>query len=678
MGFKPIPWKGRAKEDCAAWLYGEFQKTAMDRTSLERQWRDYLVQYRAPAKQPIKKFPYEGAANYMQPDTAIDVDQLFANELITIHAADNLWSTSPMNERWVKASKPMQDYLTWVDTNILKMFDVNSRVLLEKYKLGTAIYKTYWHYENRPIKTYDANGAIVTMDKVKARPVVDHVRLDDFFIPGYAWDVQPDNQGGAPWVAERLRISKYRLAWLAESQAPLFPDFDQAAIKRVLAYEEQNQTQFAARIHELDYTRSPTGVKPESFEKSITAGDYSGSSYGAAGVCEIELFEFHVRYPTGGTGSSEDDIVVLMHLPTQEIVRAMYEPYLFSGNGVRGYDVTRMFPGDGFYGIGVAEQKEMFQNLNSDLTNFMIDNVLLSNSRMIVVPEDSGIQDGEPIYPWKIWPVQGAVNEAFGVFPMADIYQSLPALIQMVQERGKVRTAVSDIALGNVESLPGRMPATSMMSLLQEGKKRPDLSIKMSRYQGLSNVGLRVVQLIQQFATTQMDGDGQRYLALAQNVLGAPEGQELVNQLVMPMENAELGLAVQLTATSASANKEVDRQAKLALLQLATSTAPVVVELAAQASQLALVSPAAAQMANASALGIVELFKRVLETYDVRDPEAIVPEGAGDATGAGGMLGGGGQGPGGLDPASLMAALSGAAGPAGGEGGPPAPQGPDV
>ena len=60
-------------------------------------WRDWLTQYRAPATQPTKHFPFEGAANYVLPVTAIDVDQLFAKFVQTIQDwADRRTNPQPL------------------------------------------------------------------------------------------------------------------------------------------------------------------------------------------------------------------------------------------------------------------------------------------------------------------------------------------------------------------------------------------------------------------------------------------------------------------------------------------------------------------------------------------------------------------------------------------------------
>src|SRR6185369_14752932 len=160
--------------------------------------------YNAPAQRPLVRFPFEGAYGYEMPVIATGVDQLYAKFIQTIHQPPNLWTLEPLNEQWIEAAKPMQDFLQWLDGAVLKMYQVNKRVLLDMVKLGTGIYKHGWLYEKRPVWTYDpTTGKRVKQVKVRSQPFVDQVRLPDFVLPTYSYNIQPDDQGGAPWVAER-------------------------------------------------------------------------------------------------------------------------------------------------------------------------------------------------------------------------------------------------------------------------------------------------------------------------------------------------------------------------------------------------------------------------------------------------------------------------------------------
>jgi len=586
-------------------------------------WIKWLNQYRAPAQQPTRRFPYEGAANFELPMTAIDVDQLYARFLQTIHAPDNLWTLGPLNEKWVNSAKPMTDILTFLDKQVVRMFDVNKRAILEMVKLGTAIWKTGWVYEKRPTWTYDTAGVISKFDLIRGAPFVDHVKLADFVLPPDSFAIQPDEQGGAPWVAERLRVKPAKLRMMGTSSEPFLPNINPDDLEKVLRYEEPGPTDHTAAVMHHDYDKTSTGSRGMDFDKdSGTLADTSGGkpAPGRQGR-DIELWEVHARFPTRDA-KAVDDIIVWYHDPTRTILRPVYNYFL---HGKRPYEVARFFPGEGFYGIGVCEQKEVFQRAGSELFNFTYDNVLLANSRMIVARSGSNIGPGEPIYPWKIWITDDDVNKSFGVFPMADIYPSLPGLSAQVEGMGQRRTSIGDVQLGNIDQLPGRTPATTMMSLLQEGNRRPDLTVKELRTT-LGTIGLRLIQLIQQYASAPVDVGGQALMQILVQTLGMPEGPEVASKLLaIPAENAEFGLGVSITATSGSTNKEVERQNFLALLQLAAQLYPQFVQGLAMVPQLAATNPQAAEAALRSANGLQELFKRLLEQYDVRNMEDILP-----------------------------------------------------
>jgi hypothetical protein len=100
-----------------------------------------------------------------------------------------------------------------------------------------------------------------------------------------------------------------------------------------------------------------------------------------------------------------------------------------------------------------------------------------------------------------------------------------------------------------------------------------------------------------------------------------------MQKLVLPMENAELGLGVELTATSAVANKEVQKQAFMGLLQLMAQLAPVHVQLmqvAIQAQMSGMQPLASIALTDINAMS--QLFVKVLEQHDIRNAEDLAPQ----------------------------------------------------
>jgi hypothetical protein len=157
---------------------------------------------------------------------------------------------------------------------------------------------------------------------------------------------------------------------------------------------------------------------------------------------------------------------------------------------------------------------------------------------------------------------------------------------------------------------------------LAEGKKRPDLALRSIR-NALGGIGLRLIQLLQQYIGSPVDLDGKKFLTMATTVLGPLEGQHAVDKLKTPLENAELGLGVQISATSAAANKDMEKQQLTGLLTLSTQLAPQLMQFAQAAAQGA--GTPTGDVAQRIFNTTVTLMERVYEQYDLHDAEELVP-----------------------------------------------------
>jgi len=106
-------------------------------------------------------------------------------------------------------------------------------------------------------------------------------------------------------------------------------------------------------------------------------------------------------------------------------------------------------------------------------------------------------------------------------------------------------------------------------------------------------------------------------------VLGEPEGRYVATALQLPFEAIETGIGVQLTATSGTANKELAKQNQLALLQLYSQLGPQFLQLA----QLIQAQPGtpAAEVATQLFRGGAEFMTRLMEQFDVRNVDELVP-----------------------------------------------------
>lgn len=595
------------------------------------------MQYRAQTEDGIAHFPFEGAHQVTVPVTADNVDPIWARYMANIHGAENIWTMRALSEKWVTAAKPLQDFTQWLDTNILKMWNVNMLAFQDMIKLGTAVYKTGWSFEQKRVWKYDEQLNRVRATEMRNKPLVDHVNIVNFLVPPEAREVDPDVQHGALWVGERLRIRPLALRTMARGQEPFLPNFIPEAVEKVIRWVENSLTEEEAQRNVNDYI-----------------GDELSGAYFE--TREIELWEVHIRYDASGDGI-EEDLIITYHKPTATILRAIYN-WLPGG---RPYSVIRYLRGDGFYGIGVAEQTETWQNTISNVLNYDLDKLLLSNAPMFAVSEGANILPDEPIFPGKIWSLTNPKDDILPMHMIAPGNFDIMQMMSFLQEQSRARTGLNDLQQANIAALPSRTPATTVQSLLQEGNTRFDMSIKDLRQGGLSEVGLRVLQNLQ-FQTKNFTNNpfAQAYLATAQQVLGDPEGSEAVRAITggFPAEPIQNGIGVQLTATSGLNNKELMKQSNLALLQIGGQMGEQFIQLASLIQQGGLVGEVAQKLFS----GGTELLLRTLEQFDVRNPEEIVPN-LQSLLGAQQQLAGGG----------MLQPLAGAAG--GAQGGAPAPAG---
>ena len=557
--------------------------------------------YRAPTPQGLRTFPYQGAANFVYPIMAMNVDPIIARLIRTIHAPSNLWTVTALNEQWVPVAKPAQDFLEYVDFAMLKMLDVNYRALLELLKLGTAIYKVGWKYERNKIMGYGMHQQRMKLIREINQPTVDMVHMANFLLPPEALSIDPDDQGGAAWVAERFRFRPEVLEAMGRAQEPNLPNFDPDALAIVLKFEETAPTLYEQKVQQLD--------------------KMSGA-YSRRWRRPVELWEVHARFDSTGNGF-EDDIVVLWHHPTRTVLRAIYNPF---EHGERPYHAARYIRGDGFYGVGVGEQTRMWQMLITDVMNYNIDKILLTHAPMIIAKEGANILPNEPFYPSKTIFVNDPKNDIAPFFLQgANSNIEVTQLLGFLQEVVKQRTGLTDLQFGSVGAVPSRTPATTIQALLQEGNTRFDLIIQDLRINSLGGVGLQTLQNIVQQVGDHVNNPAasQKFITLAAMVLGQHPGQFVEQMLQLPHQRVEAGLGVELTATSGTNNKELQRQSYLALLQVFGQWGPQLIQLAQVAQQTA--ATPVGTVALELFQGARELLQRILEQFDVRNPDDIIP-----------------------------------------------------
>lgn len=595
MPFEKVKWGRGRKDEFRRWIYSEIWNTQGDRAELERKWLDLIVQHRARViGTGTSDVPFVGASDVDFPLTAMHFEPVYADLMQTLHIPKDFWSVVSGHPDTVSVAKPFQQFLSLVERNDIKMRAANSKALFDIGVLGTCIYKDSIHHLARTVRDYDDIGQIVKKTKIDFRPRVHHIPLQDFYIPAYASKIDPDEVGGAPWVSHEFDLTEGQFLDRSKGESPFVPTYDKEAVNNVMAYLVDQQG-----------------------EDTIEARQRQEDEYRPFHEWKIKLHEVHARFDVSGNGT-EEDIVVVWHQDAEEILRVTYNPYL---HGKRPFSSAPYIPGPGFYGVGIAEADEWAQLIMSRLLNSTVNNTLLANQRMYSVPLGANISPDEAIYGGKIWPL--GPNEKIGEIRLGEVYSSLPALMQQMMQFAEQRTSVSELRQGDLGNLPSRTPATTVMSALTEGKKKFDMVMANLRDGVYDEIGLRTVQNL-----IQISKDDPRYIALAQQALGPADGAIVAEILQGPVHDIEEKLGINVSATSSIVNKEAEKQNLIALAQMASQFYPQQIQ---YAQGLAQMDPQNGPMLLASTLqaafqGNNEIMKRLIETFDIQNPDVYLPD----------------------------------------------------
>lgn len=579
-----VKWGKNRKTQFEDYLSYELHQTLGDRAALERVWQDNIVQWRARVVgDGISDVPFVGASDLEMPLTSMHVDPVLADFMQTLHVPQDFWAIVGKRPDTVDVAKPLQKFLSRVERGYVKMRQVNARTLMDLSVHGTGIYKDYILHERRMLR--GRSGEITA--QLVHQPRVQNVPLQDFYIPAYAYDIDPDAPvGGAPWVAHRFYITKDQLRERAQSESPWLPAYDRDAVDDILMYEEDVVEPVRQTID------SQTKYQP--FQRR-----------------KVELFEVWARTTVDDSGL-ERDIVVVWHHGRRKILRVIENPFL---HGRRPFEAPVYLPGMGFYGMGLAEIDEWAQLAMTRIMNNVIDNTLIANSVMIGAPTGMNISPDEPIHPMKIWTL--GPNEDLKTVQLGRPNPQAAGILGMFMQWAEQRTSVSELRQGDMSSMPSRTPAASTLSILAEGKKRFDMILSNLREGALAGIGTRLLQNLVQISQTDP-----RWKAFAMEVLGPKEGALVAQVLDSQVYDIDARFGISVSATSSQINKEQEKATQQQLLQLNASLYPMLMQWAQTLGDQQLML----STAQAAYRGTVESMRRLHESHDTANPDAYIPD----------------------------------------------------
>lgn len=640
--------QGGKLEDLKGWLADEITQAKADRTGLDEKLILWAAQYEAMAQSEKKSWPWEHASNLTVGITAAQVDQALSMFMGSVFATDKIWAGRPRSSKqvWMDAAQPIEDWLNWMGREKMDMYNVCRDWFLGMEKYGTGILKLPWVKNVRKVIYKDSTGATVQELAVKQNgPQPMCVPLADFFVTSDAY--QSKNIQTCEGVFQRYYRTKKQLEEDVTSKKF-------ATVEGIIGAPRTQLTDLETQANQT------VGVEVS------TVKDY-------------ELFECWVSYDIDGDGQLEE-LIVDFHPESRTILRAVYN---FYRHQERPFHLIRYMPRENhLFGVGICQMLEDIQVEVTTLHNQRVDNGTLANTRMWKRMRNSLIDDVE-IYPGAFIDVDNM--DDITPIQMGDIYPSQLREELHVTSLGERRTGLSEYNVGRESAAIGsRATATSTLALIQQGNRRFAMTINDIR-QALGDIAHQVIMLQQQFGQNDQ---------VMYELFDEKQGQLVQQFFKMPVELSRANIAIDVPAISESANKDMDKQSLLSLMQLMQQYYMSLF----QAIQMQLnpqVPPQMQQLAGQAAQSASRLWERILTAFDIKDADTFVPnltnllsmqsamEGMNGQQGTGGIgtapVGQQemGAGEGGASEAEILGALASAGGGAGvpGEGGGPAAQG---
>jgi len=552
--------------DLKDFIYLEIEDALSARKNLEAQWRRSIAMYEAVPKTPSRDVPVEGAPNIEIAVAAIAADEIYSQ------AVDLIFGTSPF-----LAAKPKPKYRDDKDAQALA----------------------------KDIQTFAQN--IATSDMTNFRPAIEDGILDDVQLGTGIYYT--------PWTVRKKKTRSKRVltqgpqTYSIDPADCIVPGGSRTSIQDTsfagvrFYYTHQELLEYAA-----DFKWDLTHVAPVSDQgwvrnrRETLARDFSGQMIKGN---LFDMWNIHVLYDIDGDGYAEDLLVYWNHTG-RHITQIVYNP--MDNRPIEKFVYQRR--PHMFYGLGVLEMMMPFEDALTEWDNFMLLNGFLANAR---------IWTGDNLPDTlKIWAGKVIHDSSLEGVAMADVHPSAWQFHALLADMARKRVGASELV--SPQNMPSRVPGISMMTAMQQVNRRFAPAFDGMRT-AVANGSIK--QALYRYQEQLLAGNVAAESHIF-NVLGFDAGRRVASTL--RNENFDEWLDVELMASSASLNKEADRQNSILLANILNSYYEKVISLAAMASNPQ-TPPEVVEVAKKVASSASEVIDRTVRTFDqIRDPGLFVVE----------------------------------------------------
>ena len=550
------------------WLYTEIEDAMVARRRLEGVWRECLKMYNGVPKLDVRDIPIPNAPNIEVTIGAIAADTIYAQ------AIDLIFNTSPLvtvrpkpkfrdDIETVAEAKALQVFINHIATSEeANMRRAADTAILDDVQLGTGV--IYTPYVQKVKKTKTARV-------LSAGPRFYPVPPEDVITSGLP------SQG-----IQEMPLFALRFYYTAQELA----DY---------ARDNKWNIEGANPLHAKDWVRSTREI----LGKHTDTLNQRGTLFDA--------YHSFCFFDIDGDGYDEDLLVIWNH-SGRKVMWVGYNPMDRRPADEMVYQKRAHM----FHGLGVLEMLMPYEEKITDVHNYATLNILLANSRMWVGSE--GLPETMKVWPGKYVQTPDPKADLIGL-QMADVYSSIWQDQMVTMQLANLRVGINDTSSGS--NIPSRTPGITMMTAMQQTSKRFTPAFDGMK---LCLAGA-LRQACYRYQERLLSGD-EGAMATIYNVLGYEDGTRVIN--LLRRESFDEHVDVELTAATASINREADRQNAVMLTNILAQYYQRTIELVMLAANPQ-TPPEIAGLARKIANSAGEIIDRTIRTFDqVRDPSTFV------------------------------------------------------
>lgn len=539
--------------------------------------------YEAKPLEQNRQFPFENASNLVIPIIGIHCDTLHASIMASI------WKTRPIfySKLYGTYDKDMdpikqawEDYLVYnaVEPEELDLYRTESEWIAEIVRYGTSTLKVVNTQKYEDYFQPAGNGGTVKdgnfIRKTKYDgPMPQKLAYQDFLIP----------ENVTKWQNADIKIHIARLTKYDLEQRKMFGVYDEAAVDAIIGQPDRYSTDYVSKQRQED-------------------ADARVSSQGYA---EWDIHECWLCWRTN-SGDFVPKIICWYHFKSNTLLRAVYDFYpdqpfvmgrlLYRDDSVRGY--------------GLCETLGQFQEEISVIHNQRRDNQTVASTKVWRVDPNSKLHEGYKVYPGAMLPADEGEIEPLAQGEVSQLSIDEERLdLDLAERRSGVSPPQQGYGAGT-QGKKGVYSAAGTMSLLQEGNRRSDSTNSDIRY-----AHARLGQILsRQYAFLGLDVKKLKFFG---------KQEDLIKQAADLVKSGKLGLTI--NASSASVNKEIEKQNDLMLTQIINKHYQSIGQLI-QAVQSVASSPAVKDYMQKVMDASNKLMRGILRNFDRDDADILIPE----------------------------------------------------